>query len=360
MIPPTRGKMVLTLWIVTPPPTSNGSDEPIIVFSFPRIARITFDFFCDIADKDSSPIDVKSMTFLVLGNVTLDEAMAAPIWPTPGQTVVVGPPVRDLGGKGANQAVILKRAGAEVRFVAAIGQDDTSEWIADRLVAEGFSAADLIRLPLPTDRSLIFVGAEGENAIASIIGCSMAIPEGRAVAALSGARRDDILVLQGNMSFAATLAACREARRLGLQTVFNPSPMQPGFRTLLPLVDLLVLNESEARDLAGAQDAGDLAKALHGTGAANVVVTLGPRGSAACGLRGQAVAAARSVAVVDTTGAGDTYAGVLAAGLFVRGLAMDSAMKAAAAAAALTIGRRGAWAAFPSAAEIEAIFASVV
>jgi len=75
---------------------------------------------------------------------------------------------------------------------------------------------------------------------------------------------------------------------------------------------------------------------------------------------GQAVAAARSVAVVDTTGAGDTYAGVLAAGLFVRGLAMDSAMKAAAAAAALTIGRRGAWAAFPSAAEIEAIFASVV
>ena len=75
-------------------------------------------------------------------------------------------PVRDLGGKGANQALILKRAGAEVRFVAAIGRDETAGWVAERLAAEGFRVADLMRLAQPTDRSLIFVSPEGENAIA--------------------------------------------------------------------------------------------------------------------------------------------------------------------------------------------------
>jgi ribokinase len=298
------------------------------------------------------------MAFLVLGNVTMDEAMAAEVWPTPGDTVVVGTPVRDLGGKGANQALILKRAGAEVRFVSAIGRDETANWIAERLAAEGFCVEDLIRLALPTDRSLIFVSPGGENAIASIIGCSMAISMDQAVAALAAAQRGDVLVLQGNLSLATTRAACEEARRVGLRIAFNPSPMQSGFRNLLPLIDLLVLNENEALMLGGAQDFDGLARTLHEAGAGDVVLTMGSRGSTAFGLHGRAVAAARPVASVDTTGAGDTYMGVLAAGLYGRDLPMDVAMAAAAAAAALTVQRRGAWAAFPTAAEIEAIFAA--
>jgi ribokinase len=299
------------------------------------------------------------MAFLVLGNITVDETMDAARWPTPGETIVVGSPVRDLGGKGANQALILKRAGAEVRLVAAIGCDEAADWVAERLAAEGFRVADLMRLAQPTDRSLIFVSPEGENAIASIIGCAMAISKDRAAAVFAGARRGDVLVLQGNLSLATTRAACEEARRLGLRTMFNPSPMQAGFRDLLPLVDLLVLNESEARLLGGAQDVDASARALHEAGAADVVLTLGSRGSTAFGRRGHAVAAALPVGAVDTTGAGDAYAGVLAAALYVRGLPMAGAMAAASAAAALTVGRRGAWAAFPSAAEIAAIFASV-
>jgi ribokinase len=299
------------------------------------------------------------MAFLVLGNITVDETMDAATWPTPGETIVVGSPVRDLGGKGANQALILKHAGAEVRFVAAIGRDEAADWVAERLAAEGFRVADLMRLAQPTDRSLIFVSPEGENAIASIIGCAMAISKDRAAAVLADARRGDVLVLQGNLSLATTRAACEEARRLGLRTMFNPSPMQAGFRELLPLVDLLVLNESEARLLGGAQDFDASARALHEAGAGDVVLTLGSRGSTAFGRRGHAVAAALPVDAVDTTGAGDAYAGVLAAALYARGLPMAGAMAAASAAAALTVGRRGAWAAFPSAAEIAAIFASV-
>jgi ribokinase len=299
------------------------------------------------------------MAFLVLGNVTMDEAMASPLWPTPGETVVVGAPARDVGGKGANQALILKRAGAEIRFVSAIGGDQTANWIARRLAAEGLGVEDLIRLALPSDRSLIFVNPNGENAIASIIDCSMAISPDQATAALAAARADDVLVLQGNLSLAATRAACIEARRIGLRTAFNPSPMQSGFRDLLPLVDLLVLNESEALLLGGAGDFDGVAQRLHEAGAGDVALTLGSRGSQAFGRRGQAFASAHRVPAVDTTGAGDTYMGVLAAALYGRDLPIAAAMAAASAAAALTVQRRGAWTAFPSAAEIEAIFASL-
>jgi ribokinase len=299
------------------------------------------------------------MTFLIIGNVTVDETMACSAWPAAGETVVVGAPVRDLGGKGANQALILKRAGAEVRFVAAIGRDETAGWVAERLAAEGFIVDDLIRLAAPTDRSLIFVNPAGENAIASIIDCSMGVAEDQAAAAVIGARSGDVLVLQGNLSLATTRAAAEEARRAGLRTMFNPSPIQPGFRDLLPLVDLLVVNESEALQLGGGQDPEALASTLREAGAKEVVLTLGARGSMALGPQGRAVAAAQPVAAVDTTGAGDTYAGVLAAALYHRGLPMARAMVAASAAAALTVGRRGVWAAFPSDAEIAAIFASL-
>ncbi len=298
------------------------------------------------------------MRFVVLGNVTVDEAMAVVEWPTPGQTVVVGPPRRDLGGKGANQALVLKRAGGDVRLIAALGRDELGAWASDVLAREGFDTADLIHLDQPTDRSLIFVGPTGENAIASVTGCSAAVTPDQARAALAGARAGDVLVLQGNLSLAATEAACAEARRLGLRTAFNPSPLRDGFATLLPLVDLLVVNEGEARALAPGADADHL-DALRAAGAGTVVLTLGGRGSTALGREGRMTVPAVPVEAVDTTGAGDTYMGVLLAGLYGRGQTVGRAMAVASAAAAITVGRVGTGSAFPSAAEIEAAFADV-
>src|ERR1700678_4184940 len=112
--------------------------------------------------------------FLVLGNATIDELMTVDTWLAPGQTVVVGPPRRDLGGKGANQALVLSRTGAPVRFVDAIGRDAEGDWIAERLHAEGLSD-DLVRVDAATDRSLIFVNPEGENAIASTVAAAGSI-----------------------------------------------------------------------------------------------------------------------------------------------------------------------------------------
>jgi ribokinase len=292
--------------------------------------------------------------FLVLGNATIDESMTVDTWLAPGQTVIVGPPRRDLGGKGANQALVLSRTGAPVRFVAAIGRDADGDWIAERLHAEGLSD-DLVRVDAATDRSLIFVNPEGENAIASTVAAAGSIGPDLARSLVAALAPGDGLLMQGNLSLETTRAALLAARSAHARTIFNPSPLQPGFADLLPLVDLLVLNQGEAERLGGAGDPGAAAGSLRLAGASVVVLTLGARGAVFADETGVDHRPAPEVSAVDTTGAGDTFTGVLIGALYHRRLASHSAVEAATAAAALTVQRLGTWSAFPSRAEIEAI-----
>ena len=204
--------------------------------------------------------------FLVLGNATIDKSMRTETWPSPGQTVVVGAPRRDLGGKGANQALLLSRTGAPVRFVAAIGGDAEGAWIAERLEEENL-AANLLKVEVATDRSLIFVSPEGENAIASTVAAAQSITPEFARAEAAALTCGGLLMMQGNLSLEATKAALAAARKAGALTVFNPSPIQSGFDALLPLVDLLIVNQSEAERLSSAGKTEAIAEALRGAGA---------------------------------------------------------------------------------------------
>jgi ribokinase len=294
--------------------------------------------------------------FLVLGNATIDESMAIETWLAPGQTIVVGPPRRDLGGKGANQALVLSRTGAPVRFIAAIGRDAEGDWVLASLAAEGLSQADLRRVDQPTDRSLIFVNAAGENAIASSVAAARSIDPDLARSLVADLGPGDGLLMQGNLTLAATRVALAEARQRGAHTFVNPSPMQAGFGSLLPLVDLLVLNEGEAAMLGGSGEPSVVARALREGGAGAVALTLGSRGAIFADESGVVHTPALAVPVVDTTGAGDTFAGVLVGALHHRGLPPRAAVAAANAAAALTVQREGTLSAFPTRDEIEAIF----
>jgi len=294
--------------------------------------------------------------FLVLGNATIDESMATDTWPTAGQTIVVGPPRRDLGGKGANQALMLSRAGAPVRFVAAIGDDAEGEWIAQRLAAEGLEA-ELVRVTAASDRSMIFVSPAGENAIASTVAAAAALSPAFTRERAATLSAGELLVMQGNLSLAATEAALAAARAAGARTVFNPSPIQSGFAALAPLVDLLVVNEGEAERLGGAGEPKAVVEALRRAGAGAVALTLGARGSLFADATGFIHTPALAASVVDTTGAGDAFTGVLVGALYHRRLPSPVALAAATAAAALTVQRPGAASSFPSRAEIEAIFA---
>jgi ribokinase len=292
--------------------------------------------------------------FLVLGNVTIDEAMATESWPIAGQTVVVGAPRRDLGGKGANQALMLSRTGAPVRFVAAVGSDREAQWIVERL-RELALEAELVCFEGASDRSLIFVNPAGENAIASTIDAAGALTGEFTHAAAGALGPGDLLLMQGNLSLEATGAALAAARAAGAHTAFNPSPLQPGFAALLPLIDLLVVNEGEAGRLGGADDPVVVAHALRRSGVGAVALTLGARGSLF--VDSEIRTPALPSRVIDTTGAGDAFAGVLVGALYHRWLAPAPALTAATAAAAITVQRPGAASAFPSRQELDAIFA---
>lgn len=291
----------------------------------------------------------------VLGNATIDEAMAIDAWPAPGHTVVVGAPRRDLGGKGANQAVVAVRAGARTRFVAAIGRDEGGVAVAEAIAAEGLDPENLVTVGHPTDRSLIFVHRDGENAIASVVGAAASWTVEAAEAAVAGLGPGDQLLMQGNLSANATRAAFALAKRQGAATIFNPSPLQPGFGELLQLVDLLVLNQGEAEALGGTHGEADVPSALRAAGAGTVVLTLGRRGAVFAGPGTSGHVEARPVSVVDTTGAGDTFMGVLVAALFRHCLPLRAAVTVANEAAAVTVGRPGTFSAFPSRNEIAAI-----
>ncbi len=288
------------------------------------------------------------MRFLVLGTVMIDEAMAVSVFPAPGATIIAGPVQRDLGGKGANQAIVLERCGADVRLVAPVGEDADAEWVAGELAAAGLDIADLVPLDRPTDRSLIFVGPAGENAIASIVEAAEGVDARLAEESVSGLGPGDLLVMQGNMTLDATRAALTAARRRGARTLLNPSPIRDGMAGLVPLADCLVVNEGEAALLSGSDDPASAARRLIEAGAGTVVVTLGSRGALAAQGGDVVAVAAEPVEAVDTTGAGDTFAAVFAAARYDRGLALRDSLTAAARAAAITVSRKGTRAAFPS------------
>lgn len=299
------------------------------------------------------------MRFWVFGNVGVDETMAAEEWPSPGQTVIVGAPSRDIGGKGANQALVLRRAGAQVHLIAPIGDDEAGEWIKTELTGEGLDPADLVTLHGSTDRSMIFVAPDGENAIASVVGCAASIEPVDVTAWIQRAVPGDVLLLQGNLRFDTTERALAAARERGVRTVLNPSPIRTGFATLWPFVDVLIINREEAGIFAPGSSPDEAVRRLVGEGIGTAVLTLGRDGAIAFD-RGHFYAVeTEQVAAVDTTGAGDTFAGAFVAAFFGRALDLESSLRLAAQAAAITVTRPGTRGSFPTVWEFGALFGAV-
>ncbi|MBN9242276.1 MAG: ribokinase [Mesorhizobium sp.] len=291
----------------------------------------------------------------VIGNVAVDETIRVDQWPMAGASIFGSHGSSDLGGKGANQAVVMARCGLPTTLVAPVGDGFRARNIAERLAAEPVESR-LVRLAgRATDFSIIFTTPDGENAIVTTTDAAENLRPEDALPALEAARPGDLAVFQGNLNGPTTEALLGEARRRGMATAFNPSPLRPGFGALWPLVDIAFLNAGEAQALTGAGGA-DAAAALHALGVRDVVLTLGAGGALLSGGgRTASVPAARAEAV-DTTGAGDTFMGAALASAFLRGTRLDElALVHAAAASALTVSRKGALGAFPSVEEMRAI-----
>ncbi len=284
----------------------------------------------------------------VLGNAMLDETFRLPALPEPGETVVAAGLARAPGGKGLNQAVVAARAGASVRFCAALGQDADAERLIETVRQESGLQVTWLRKLVPTDRSLILVAADGENSIVSLCGCADEVTEGEACAFAVGAAPEDLLLMQGNLGLAATQAALAATQA---PVMLNAAPLRWPVHDVLPRCAALVVNRLEARQLAGTDDPGAAAKNLVNSGAACVLVTLGGDGCLLADARGITRFPAALVALVDSSGAGDAFCGVLAAAR-LEGCDWPAAIGRAQAAAAVAVQRPGCYDALPKREEL--------
>jgi ribokinase len=299
---------------------------------------------------------------IVVGSVNVDLVMRLPQLPAPGETVTGGALARYDGGKGANQAVAAARAGAATFFVGAVGAADGQPSV-DALVADGVDATAIERLSAPTGHAIVLVDSgRGENQIAVAAGANGLVPPGHVTAALSVLclAHGDVLVLSFEIPAAALQAAADSARSAGIDLVVNPSPVLP--RSLDLLTGAIVTpNAGElaaiAR-LAGLPQAEPdaMASAVARRTGAPVVVTLGPDGALLARPGGTEHFPGYRVAVRDTTGAGDTFTGVLAASL-AAGLPLSDCVARAVAASALAATREGARPGMPTAAAIDEFLA---
>jgi ribokinase len=296
---------------------------------------------------------------VVVGSVNMDLVIRAAHLPAPGETIA-GSGFRTLpGGKGANQAVAAARMGADVHFIGCIGGDDFGLRLRNGLAAEGIG---LERLSMREDEStgvaMITLDAAGQNCIVLSAGANgrltpALIDDGAGL--IAGAQ---LLVCQLETPLDAVARAIRIARDHAIPVILNPAPAAPLERGLLAQVDYLIPNETEASVLSGMQVVDErtavaAARRLVGEGVGQVLITLGDKG-VVCASRDGSVAShpAIVVPVVDTTGAGDTFVGSLAAELAdARPLAQ--AIEFAQYAAALKVTRLGAQTSIPQRHEVE-------
>ncbi len=301
---------------------------------------------------------------IVLGSSNLDIVLRTPRLPGPGETVLGQNLLLTPGGKGANQALAAARAGATVSFLGAVGDDDHARLALPLLLEAGVDMRYLKRCrEQPTGVALIVVDAAGRNQIVVAPGANGTLT----VAEIADYPAEvflkpGVFVAQLETPLPTVQAGLQRARSAGLRTVLNPTPVRNeiGTRDWLALVDVLVLNEPEAWELTGLT--GDLldepfANAvtgrLHGAGASALVITLGERGYLLAEGPGRTQhEAALPVHALDTTGAGDVFVGVLAAGL-AENLSLSQACQQANRAAALATTRFGAQVSIPTRAEVE-------
>ncbi|WP_242623285.1 PfkB family carbohydrate kinase [Pseudonocardia sediminis] len=299
---------------------------------------------------------------VVVGAVNVDLVVAAARLPGPGETVVGGDLARYGGGKGANAAVAAARAGAPVELVGAVGADAEGTGAVDELCAEGVGTCGVARLDgVPTGVALIVTDDAGENQIAVGAGANARVDADAVRTALDGVLdRAGCVLVSTEIPDDAVVAAVRAAGAAGVACVLNPAPVTGAVLDLLGDAPVLTPNRSELADLhtrAGLPDAADdraRAVALAGRTGAPVVVTLGGDGVLLAHPDGAVREIPAGAAQVrDTTGAGDTFNGVLAAGL-AAGRDLSDAAATAVVAASLSVASEGARTGMPRAAEIDA------
>ncbi len=296
----------------------------------------------------------------MVGTANLDHTVGVDRLPRPGESVVGEILATAVGGKGVNQAVAAARQGRRVALIACVGDDPAGASVRAALAAEPtLDARGVATVGLPTGTAFVTVGADGANTVVSARGANLACTADhvhRHGHAIASAR---VVLIQLGIPPGAVQAAVEIARSVDTLVVLDPAPADEVTDDLLRGVAVCTPNETELERLTGiAVDRPDgverAAAALRARGCTTVVATLGARGAyVASGPGGGRFVAPHPAVVVDPTGAGDAFAGVLASAL-ARGASVSDAVDLAVVAGALATRSVGAVPSLPTADEIVA------
>ncbi|MFV2086514.1 ribokinase [Micromonospora sp. LOL_021] len=287
----------------------------------------------------------------VVGSANMDLVATAPRLPSPGETLLGTDFVTVPGGKGANQAIAAARAGGDCVFLGAVGSDAFGVTLTGRLARSGVDTSQLRVVYGSSGVAVVMVNAAGENAIVVTPGANAAF-RGLTEPELAAVRDADVLVAQLEIPLETVLGAAAAARGAGTRVILNAAPARELPAELLDAVDLLVVNEAEARAVVGAgrEDPAALLTVVR-----RAVLTLGAEGAWFADRDGTVHhVPAFPVETVDSTAAGDAFTGALAVA-WGEGRDLVSAVRWASAAGAACVRRLGASVSLPQRAEIDAL-----
>ena len=285
---------------------------------------------------------------VVVGSVNSDLVARVEHHPAPGETVLGSGHETMPGGKGANQAVAAARLGSDVVFVGRVGADEVGHALAAELVSEGIDASHLlVDQETPSGLAIITVDDTGENSIVVSPGANGRVSVSDIEGASAVLMAATVTLLQLEIPLEVVAAAAEASTGI---VILNAAPAAALPEMLIRSTDVLVVNRGELEALTGSDDP----TAARTLPVPVTVVTLGPDGARIVRAETDHAVPAPAVSPVDTTGAGDTFCGVLAAGLD-QGLSLETSVQRAVVAGSVAVTAIGARSGMPSAAELEAV-----
>ena len=297
---------------------------------------------------------------LVIGSSNTDLVVRSPKLPNPGETVLGGTFFTAAGGKGANQAVAAARAGAQVTFVARLGHDDFGQQALKNFKTEGIDTQWIVSDPHhPSGVAFIIVDDNNaENSIVVASGANAALSPDQIQDHLFDTV--DICLLQLETPIETVLYAATQSAKHNIRVVLNPAPATDLPSDIWPHLFLITPNQTETEHLTGIcpdnktnrQKAAD---ALFKKGAKNVIITLGSQGAFLATPQNSHLIPAFEIKATDTTGAGDAFNGALCCALS-QNHPLESAVRFASAAGALTVTQAGAQPSIPTRQQIVQVY----
>jgi ribokinase len=299
----------------------------------------------------------------VVGSINLDLVVRCSVLPRPGETIMADSLAEVCGGKGANQAVAVTRAGGKCALIGRVGDDDFGKRLVEGLRGDKVDCASVkTTSECSSGVAIVSVEASGENAITVVPGANRRLCPADVVAARATIENSDALLVQLEVPLDAVTTAVEIAQQAGVRVILDPAPAPAVMPPALFAVDLLCPNESEAAVLTSLPVESDrqvaaAAQVLHERGAKAVVLTLGQRGAWLSEGGEMVLIPAFPAKVVDTTAAGDAFAGACAVHWAEHG-SLAAAVRFASAAGALATTQAGAQPSLASRSQIDALCAN--